>query len=91
MLVVEVDGLTTKGDMAMAAAGVTVVTDGNDLPEVISEKLQAILAKYNPELTPSAYRLKAVLEQVESEKRTALREERSKTFFGSFINAFTSP
>ena len=66
MLVVEVDGVTTKGDMAMVEAGVAVVADGKDnnpteMTDAITDKSQEIFAKYNPDLEPSAYRTQALI------------------------------
>lgn len=63
MAVVEVDGLTTKGDMAMVEAGVAVVADGKDscpaeMTDVITNKAQEIFTKYDPDLKPSAFRVK---------------------------------
>ena len=95
MLLVELDGLTTKGDMAMVDAGVAVVADGKDnrpaeMTDSISDKSQEVFAKYNPNLLSSVLRTQALVNQTKVEKKQAVREERSKTVFGSFINAFTS-
>lgn len=94
MLVVEVDGLTTKGDMAMVDAGVAVVADGKDnrpaeMTDAITDKSQEIFAKYNPSLLSSVQRTQALVNQTKVEKKEAVREERSKTFIGSFINALS--
>lgn len=66
MLVVEVDGLTTKGDMAMVEAGVAMVADGKDnspteMTDAISNKNTEIFNKYNPGLRPSAFRTQELI------------------------------
>ena len=66
MLVVEADGVTTKGDMAMVEGGVAVVADGKDnnpteMTDSITDNSQEIFAKYNPSLEPSAYRTQELI------------------------------
>jgi hypothetical protein len=66
MLVAEVDGLTTKGDMAMVEAGVAVVADGKDnnpssVTDAVHNEMGNIFAKYNPDLEPSAYRTQELI------------------------------